>query len=199
MKINKLIAICKKSKRINLCDGMNHQWCGDGACLYQLVNMPELDKESIYTIFDISVEQQKSISYNRSELPIKKLFEDTYEGEQVLDRESISINMRKDNYIPLITSRGVIFINGIYLTPITDNDYIELYERVLPNGRVYIAAKQGLLLIGIISPCNLIDETFLENMEELTEQCRYSFLLNNNKSKDENLEDADYTDYEEEV
>ena len=60
MKIKSIAAICKKNKQVVLFNrysdsGTLSQYIGDGNAVYPISGLPELDEESILTIFDVLV------------------------------------------------------------------------------------------------------------------------------------------------
>lgn len=72
MKIKSIAAICKKGKQVVLYNryesgGTLQQYIGDGMTAYPVSGLPELDEESILTIFDVPEKQREggSIHYYR--------------------------------------------------------------------------------------------------------------------------------------
>ena len=59
MKIKSIAAICKKNKNIAIFERYSNdgdiltQYIGDGSAVYPVVGLPQLDKESLLTIFDV--------------------------------------------------------------------------------------------------------------------------------------------------
>ena len=73
MKIKSIAAICKKNKQVVLFNrysdsGTLSQYIGDGNAVYPISCLPELDEESILTIFDVPEKQRdrKSTRLNSS-------------------------------------------------------------------------------------------------------------------------------------
>lgn len=62
MKIKSIAAICKKNKNIAIFERYSDdgdiltQYIGDGSAVYPVVGLPQLDKESLLTIFDVPEE-----------------------------------------------------------------------------------------------------------------------------------------------
>lgn len=75
--------------------------------------------------------------------------------------------------------------NGIKFTAI-DAGY-ELYERTTAQGKPYIAVKSGFMLLGIISPYDLVNETFINNLDEILKLSRIALF---NKQKDDSITDT---------
>lgn len=155
MKIKNIAAICKKNKYAVIYERYGEsggviQYIGDGAAAYPVTGLPELDKESLLTIFDVPEKQ----------------------------REAISIAYSGKTLKPLQTRRGLVFIESRYLSPVSDIlDVLELYERITPRGTPYIVAKAGFLLQAVIMPYDVISQQFVDNLKRLTEQCVLSLDL----------------------
>lgn len=65
MKIKSIAAICKKNKQVVLFNrysdsGTLSQYIGDGNAVYPISGIPELDEESILTIFDVPYNSAKT-------------------------------------------------------------------------------------------------------------------------------------------
>ena len=60
MKIKKLARLCSARKRIQLFDGDQVQYIGDGSTIYPVWGMPELDEESLMVVFDIPEKNRKT-------------------------------------------------------------------------------------------------------------------------------------------
>lgn len=177
MKIYKVASICKKRKSIILCDGGEYQWCGDGYALYPLLNMLEMNEDSIYSMFDVKEAERHNIYFERKDLPEPEIFEDLFQDERVVDKDYIKIKLGKSVYIPLETSKGLMFINDLYLSPLYETDEeVVLYERKTIRGEIYIAAKVGFLIRGVILPMDLATDELVETFEEFAEHCKYSYL-----------------------
>lgn len=173
MKIKQIESILKAEKTIIVVETSACQWLGNGAAFYPVHNLPKLTKENIFTIFDIPEEKRDKFYFEERELPNWLNFEDTDKSEQMLDRGSIGINAKGRALEPLKTSLGITFINERYLKPFADADGgYELYERIDAFGRVYIAVKSGFLLLGIISPYDLINEEFVNTLKSLLDLSR---------------------------
>ena len=64
MKIKNIAAICKKNKYAVIYERYTEgggvvQYIGDGAAAYPVTGLPELDKESLLTIFDVPEKQRE--------------------------------------------------------------------------------------------------------------------------------------------
>ena len=179
MKIKSVAAVCRRSKALCLYDSMaagggsGTQWLGDGSALYPLGGLPYLEEENIYTMFDISDKQRSKILFRHEPLPGGINFQDIDPDEAPLERGKLSFAVDGKVLQPLRTRQGIVFIDAAYLSPFADAaDMIELYERATASGRLFIAVKLGMLLVGVIFPYDLIRKEFVEMMENLLNQCR---------------------------
>lgn len=183
MKIKSIAAICKKNKQVVLFNrysdsGTLSQYIGDGNAVYPISGLPELDEESILTIFDVPEKQREDWLVRYRDIPEGISFEDTDATEKIIEQGNLSIVYSGKTLKPLQTRRGLVFIESRYLSPVSDVlDVLELYERVTPFGAPYIVAKAGFLLQAVIMPCDVISAQFVQRLQELTRQCAVSLDL----------------------
>lgn len=170
MRIKKIEAICKASRRIVvLWDREGEcQWLGDGSAFYPVYGLPLLTEEHIFTMFDIPEDKRSKYLFTETEMPATYNFTDHCDSEVPLVREELSLIRYGVTLIPFKTSEGITFVDKRYLKPLEDseNEYV-LCERTAGNGQVYIVAKQGFLLAGVIMPCAVVDKTFVEGLKTL--------------------------------
>jgi len=171
MKISAIQQICKGAKRIELFSAPQSsvQWISDGGAFYPLYNLPEMEEENVFALFDIPEKKQDKISFeHKHQLPQFISFADTAKSENALEFGNISIYARGRVLRPLKTSLGIIYINEKYLRPFADAENgVQLYERYTPGGEVYIAVKEGFLLTGIILPYDIVTKEFIEELETI--------------------------------
>lgn len=100
---------------------------------------------------------------------------DAEETERHVEREGISIIYSGRTLKPIRTTRGLVFIESRYLSPVADVlDVLELYERRTAEGAPYIVAKAGFLLQAVIMPYDVINQQFVESLQDLTRECEFS-------------------------
>ena len=132
--------------------GTISQYIGDGNAVYPISGLPELDEESILTIFDVPEKQREDWLVQYRDIPEGISFEDTDATEKIIEQGNLSIVYSGKTLKPLQTRRGLVFIESRYLSPVSDVlDVLELYERVTPFGAPYIVAKAGFLLQAVIT------------------------------------------------
>ena len=150
----------------------------DGMTGYPVSGLPELDEESILTIFDVPEKQREDWFVRVRDVPEGINFEDTDANEKMIERDNLSIIFSGHTLKPLQTRRGLVFIQSRYLSPVSDVlDVLELYERFTPNGTPYIVAKAGFLLQAVIMPYDVINAGFVERLQRLARDCAFALDL----------------------
>ena len=184
MKIKSIATICKRDKRIVLFNKYSEdgetvaQYISDGSAVYPICGLPELDEESILTIFDVPEKQREDWFVRVRDVPEGINFEDTDANEKMIERDNLSIIFSGHTLKPLETRRGLVFIQSCYLSPVSDVlDVLELYERFTPNGTPYIVAKAGFLLQAVIMPYDVINAGFVERLQRLARDCAFALDL----------------------
>lgn len=149
--------------------GASVQWISDGGAFYPLYNLPEMEEENVFALFDIPEKKQEKIHFeHKYQLPEALSFADATATETPLEFGNISIYARGRILAPIKTSLGIIYINEKYLKPFSDAENgVQLYERYTPRGGVYIAVKEGFLLTGIILPYDIITKEFVAELETI--------------------------------
>ncbi len=121
MRIKAIASLCKQSKGIHLYEGgTDVQWIGDGYAMYPLHNMPILNKQNIFTIFDVPDSKRNDYTFREAAMPEGYCFEDNGDYERMLDQEGIFITRMGVTLQPLRTSQGLVFIDTDYLKPAAD-------------------------------------------------------------------------------
>ncbi len=71
--------------------------------------------------------------------------------------------------VPIKTERGLKFIDNRYLMPFADINRNDLFItlRIGTDGTEYFAIKQGLLLVGIIMPYDVVNKNFVDKLRQL--------------------------------
>lgn len=183
MKLSTIQQICKGAKRIELYSPQDGcQWIGDGGALYPLYNLPRMDGDSIFAMFDIPEGKRDKIHlWQHTTLPENACFTDFAEGEVLVGLGDLEVSLSGRVLVPLKTSHGAIYINRKYLLPFKDSENgVLLYERNTSSGTVYVAVKEGFLLTGIIFPYNVVTPKFVEELETLCALSRVA--MENQKS-----------------
>lgn len=186
MKLKQIEAILKAEKTIIVSQTPSCQWLGNGAAFYPVYNLPKLTQDNIFTMFDITEDKRDKFYFEERELPSFINFNDGDESEEMLERGSIAFYTQGRTLEPLKTSQGIAFINTRYLKPFSDSQAgYELYERTDKLGRPYIVVKSGFMLLGVISPYDLVNESFVKTLETILNFSRATLF---NKQEKNGLE-----------
>ena len=149
MKLSKIGALCKAYKRFvvyNVGHGM--QWISDGYAAYPLCDLPPLEEDNVFAIFDIPEDKRGKMYFDeRQGVPVGMSFADAVQDEVEIKPYSIGIIWQGAIYYPCKSREGILFVDKKYLSPFEDG--VVLYERWAENGTPYIAAKRGMLLEGV--------------------------------------------------
>ena len=174
MKLKALANLCKSNGEFLLFDRMGEggevieQWLGTRAAIYPLHSIPFLSEKNIPILFDITESQRKKIIVVHTPLPNIINPKDVIADEIMLARESMTIGIENRIWRPLMTPVGTLLLNDDYFAPLADAaNEIELYLRTDTGGIHYIAAKVGMMVVGIMRPKLTIPERLVENLEEL--------------------------------
>lgn len=190
MKIKQIEAILKSTKTIIVTTADDCQWLSNGEAYYPVYNFPKLTKENVFTMFDIPEDKHNKFYYDERSLPNDFNFNDYDSSEIMLEREAFSIAGAGYSVLPLKTKSEIIFANERYLKPFSDMEQIELYLRKNNTDVPYIAVKNGMLLVGIIMPSDIISERFLKNLESL-----YEMTFDAYRKKKEHKERSEHYQY----
>ena len=137
------------------------------------------------TIFDVPEKDRDNYFVKTLGVPAGISFEDTDETERHVAREGISIIYSGRTLKPIRTTRGLVFIESRYLSPVADVlDVLELYERRTTEGTPYIVAKAGFLLQAVIMPYDVINQQFVESLQGLTRECEFSLSENEGRERE---------------
>lgn len=174
MKIKAVETILKTAKTLIVYrGGSSGQWLSDGSAIYPIHNLPELTDKHLFAMFDIPEDKQSKYMFKEKPLPSSVDFGDINKNEKLIQRGRITFCVLGRELEPLKTSHGTIFINTKYLKPFSGEELgYELYERRSASGDIYIVAKSGMLLIGVIMPFAINGEKFIDELEEITLGCR---------------------------
>ena len=160
MKIKRIAAICKSQKKAELWTRPDHrgevaaQYILAGRGVYRLQGMPVMEAEHLLGLFDIPGKDRDDWQLeNRLADDTLCNLADTENGEKEADLPNIIIQWRGESYRPVITCRGLAVVNTEYFSPLDTSDgHFAIMERVNAAGKVYLAAKVGLILQAAIFP-----------------------------------------------
>ena len=194
MKIKKIISICKLKKQLILYDDPQRkmQWISDGHCIYPLADMPQFSAQTLCKAHDITESQaNKMLLRDHEQLPKIFDYSDCNNFEVEVIKNPIRIIQDGKSVIALETEEGAIFIDSLYLTPLSDyaDSDLKIYHRTATNGTTYFAVKFGLILVAIITPIDIVDGKFVENLGWFKNICDAAWWnIRNNVKKNDQVE-----------
>ncbi len=169
MKIKKIAAICKPWKRVDLItksEGrtIDAQYIKAGAGIYPVRGLPAINPEQLLTLFDIP--ENKRDDWTAERLPPdpdRYNLADMDEHERPVYMIPFEFRWGETEYQPVKTSRGVLLIPAELFGPLElGTGMFDLFERENSFGELYLAAKVGMILQGLIFPQDILTEHFME-------------------------------------
>lgn len=198
MKLKKVAALCNSAAAYHLYDqvdstgAVDTQWLGDGCAAYPLHGLPYLSEQELYRMFDVPEKKQDKVYFDHETLPTALCVDDFCEGELEAEDMGVTISWGGAVLLPLRYPGGMLYIQSRYLGPLEDQaDLLQLYVRRSPSGGRYVAAKTGMLLVGIIFPYGHLRESFVERLDEIAQQTRWELERSRDSRTTEDAEDED--------
>lgn len=180
MKLKKVAALCNSAAAYRLYDQVDKngvletQWLGDGSAAYPLHGLPYMNEDSLYRMFDVPEKKQDKVYFDHGPLPEVLCVDDFCAGEQLAEDMGVSISYGGTVLVPLSYPGGILYIQSRYLGPLEDqSDLLQLYIRRTESGARYVAAKTGMLLVGIIFPYSHLRESFAGRLDEIARLTRW--------------------------
>lgn len=153
MKFSKIAAIMKKSKTAILFldkDGM--QWLSNGAAIYKLKDMPDLDEDTVLTVMGVADDQKDKWNTASRTDDMGMLADRVYNEEEITaDDAGVCIISNGKRLVPIYTCDGMLWIDAALMAPMErkEEGYIRFFLREIEGKRV-LAVKEGLILTAII-------------------------------------------------
>lgn len=156
MVFKNIVKLCKKTGQVRLYydESRDVQWISNGYACWALYGMPMLDAENVLTAMDIPEKDWEKIIVRETEPPKDLNLNDVADEEELPD-PVISICYGGQLVMPLRSSAGTILADPELFKPLRDVDHLTVHARRTASGKIYLAAKGGLLLQGIILPASL--------------------------------------------
>ena len=159
MKLQKLKAICKKQKMAYILNKVNEegeilaQYVSDGTALYEIEDSLTLTKSALYAIWDISEKEREKWIIQEVLKDEKINCEWGLSDSKWVRKFGITIDLGGDDYIAILTSSGLVWLEESYFDPIQDEKPgWEIYERQTEEGKPYIVAMKGLVFLAAFIP-----------------------------------------------
>lgn len=178
MKLKKVAALCNSVNIYRLHDKVDStgeiaQWLGDGCATYPLHGLPYMEEDSLYRMFDVTEKKQDKAYFIHEAMPEGINVDDVSATDQIAEDMGVTISYGGTVLLPLRYTGGILFIQSKYLGPLEDQaDFLQLYVRRTESGGRYVVAKTGMLIAGIIYPYNAVQESFVQQLEEVAAMTR---------------------------
>lgn len=130
------------------------QWICNGYGAWPLYGFPFLDSDSVLAVLDFTEKDREKIIVTEKAPPEGVCLEDETE-EQECPPTVLSVCYGGEFVLPVETPEGLLLVDPDLLRPMRDVHPLTLHARKTPDGEVYLAAKGGMLLHGILWPKNL--------------------------------------------
>ena len=130
------------------------QWISNGFGCWALFGMPLMDADNLLTALDIPDKDREKIIVSETKAPGNIDFSDIADNEESLPEPTVSICYGGQLLLPLQGSSGAILADPNLFLPL-DNQDLSVYARRNESGKIYLAAKAGMLLQGIVMPKEL--------------------------------------------
>lgn len=172
MKIQKIISLIKKTKRICLAckDGM--QWIGDGSAFYAIHSLPELDEDGIFAMADIP--EDKRGSYTFEFIGWLPIFDEDYVHEVAERLGDMLYTYHGRTMAPFSCSDGSVYMIDVkYLKPI-DIDFYGYGTACVCKSKddePIILIKDGFITLAAIVPVKA-GSAFIEEIKEMAAKLR---------------------------
>lgn len=167
MKISKIAALCRKSKEIVLCQGDGVQFVGTSKAMYRVDNLPELNQDILYTLFDVPNGKESDYLFRQIDPDFFDLRDnDAHDADA--ERFGLPIlyggSLIQCCDIPDICAYA--FLDGAYLSPLLDEQgSIALSMRA--DRMPMFLVKTGFILRAVIFPERVEREALKRALNEM--------------------------------
>lgn len=169
MNFDKIKAICKKSRVISLYNTEDYQWLGDDFALYPLYEHPEYNEDTIASVLSLDEKKKNEMIYRVGDMPAVINCSDATDSDKLCGVFSTNLQCMNRAVIPLMTSKGLRFIETKYITPLIKDNY-EFYERMRADGSLYIVVKVGFVVEALIQPCDhIITPSLIDELNKIAD------------------------------
>lgn len=203
MKFKQIEKLLKREQDIVIVSTPSCQFLGSSMALYPIYGLPVLTQHNIFGVLDVSDIKSESYSVREIDVENKNVnlpidLSDSIADEILLDRGNIQFAVNGRAVEPLTSSKGLILIDTDYLRPFDDTPGYELYERTARDGSIYIAAKKGFSLLGIILPFTKpINKNFAASIREIYMQLNIAISYAERMSRNQQISIGAETDEDE--
>lgn len=175
MRVQKIAKLCKETKTVFTKKTDIGLWVGNTYCMYLLPEFTYLEQDGVALALGIAGKDKGKYIFQQIPLEVfcTEDFDDTETVCEPMDFGFTTANGAVQAYK---TQEGVLFLRTDRLAPLRDEiENVEIYLRRTVNGDAYFAAKVGMELYAIFSPEEIINQSFIERLDEFHALCRMKF------------------------
>lgn len=152
MNFDKVIKLCKKEKKfIVYKESQKVNFLGTEQVMYLVPDKTSCAPEYLTSLGGLSPSDVSSTKFITKDFPDKLNFTDTDTDEIFTALPAIKIAEfdGKEEYVPIYTCKGVVFVKASYFKPF-ENDEYEIYERTANDDITYLVIKVGMFVQALI-------------------------------------------------
>lgn len=201
MKLSKYAQIVKQDQTCMVYTG-DGMWLGARAAMYRADGLPEVHGiEQAAAILSLSEKKLDQMLFREIDLRVEpsELCRDDGTDEE-MPAQDVEMQACKNGrtYKAIVAEDGeLLFYDERYLDPLADDfkdgNYKVLTVRRMGNGTPYIAVKNGLELLALVLPVQLLDEKYMETLSNFTALCAGQRIRERNR-KNERMENEENDD-----
>lgn len=178
MKLKKLAALCKRTGTLWMVSRGSVLFAGTDMALYRLPGtLPLIHKpEELMAVLGYSDKEAEKLyikndKYNELLKNGGPCLDDAWEGERICDESHFDLVAGESVLHGLECDDATMgFIDNDLLDPIVDDvsSYTEFYRRQMPTGKYYYVIKDGVDLLAVIMPMQVLNDEFAGRLEEMS-------------------------------
>lgn len=152
MNFDKVIKLCKKEKKfIVYKESQKVNFLGTEQVMYLVPDKTSCAPEYLTSLGGLSPSDVSSTKFITKDFPDKLNFTDTDADEIFTALPAIKIAEfdGKEEYVPIYTCNGVVFVKASYFKPFKNDEY-EIYERTANDDITYLVIKVGMFVQALI-------------------------------------------------
>lgn len=188
MKLSKVYSIIKREKELLIQDGINEsQWVGTTNAIYQISGLPAFTPDNLFQLMGVA--EDKKEKFTLYENGFNTSLDDMVSSEKDAFAGRVHIKSGDEEYIPVTTTEGLVFIEEKYLEPVYDMPQLRLYERKSIDGSLYIAVKSGMWIFALIEPKRLLSREAIIELENIAKcaKAKWNFYERTNEENEEHV------------
>ena len=164
MKLKKIAQECREHGSMLLIDyvdaeGCVRQWIGSGLAFYPVEGLPYLKEEHLQGVFELTDKQCEKMRMCQEPAPEDIDFSDTADERRCYDGIIRLIIGGYALRVMWAEGKACMILEDALAPILMEHKNADFFLRRTTSGTKYIAVKEGLLLVGIVFPSLLGEET----------------------------------------